>query len=412
MQVNIKYIDARGKEIEVKTLTQFIQLIKEKEIIDDTLLYDVEKRTWKKAGETEDYLTVVSKNITENEAKVSLPSPASNILMHDSSKDIYIEPSQNHSALVANRNKKISSILLLLSFLMLIIASALHYINLLEGVGFEIGYMGVNIILIALGATVINRLFLKKEYKDWLLVFSFLLFLVAGYRYGSILKEDFLLKKANREMIGLMESALRGENLSKKIHIGKSYGEITPAVELFNNLALRFQGIANEMAKDIPPDAVVENMLSKETFSNPRLLLDKQLKLKKLTAAIVKYEKQMLDEFDSVEQDLPRLNVPDEYKIVIMRTFSNEKSRIIHNIKSMFELKKQAFAEIGGLLGFLRKRQGQYWYQDNDIFFTSVADANKYNNYMAKIKALAVEEMTFREKFMSDSIKKVKKLRE
>ena len=34
------------------------------------------------------------------------------------------------------------------------------------------------------------------------------------------------------------------------------------------------------------------------------------------------------------------------------------------------------------------------------------------HDYMAKIKALAVEEMTFREKFKGDSIEKVKKLRE
>jgi len=61
-----------------------------------------------------------------------------------------------------------------------------------------------------------------------------------------------------------------------------------------------------------------------------------------------------------------------------------------------FKIKRALISEISDLVDFLKRKQGEYWVEGDQIFFVSQADAHIYNKHMWVIASLANKESYLR----------------
>lgn len=79
-------------------------------------------------------------------------------------------------------------------------------------------------------------------------------------------------------------------------------------------------------------------------------------------------------------------------------------------LSAYFKIQRVFIATAIQLLEFVKQRQGRFNRQGDQILFVSQAEANKYNEYLQRIQALALQESEWRNAQLSTSAKQLEQM--
>jgi len=120
------------------------------------------------------------------------------------------------------------------------------------------------------------------------------------------------------------------------------------------------------------------------------------VKLNEIRHILDRYEVLFKERCEKLGKEIPNLDMPENLKRSALEDYYRWKNSTLPNLLELLRIKKQLIFEISNLIDFLKRKQGKYWIEDNQLFFISQEDANIYNKHMWVIASLANKESYLR----------------
>lgn len=392
--MNFKFIDKDGKEVNISSLGSFIELVKSGQIEGETLLYDDKDSKWKKASEYEEFQSVLM-NLEQSRKESFSEISVSEVNTQHGGKKLAL----------------ISRLFILTALIVLSVASAKYYTNTTEGIAYKFGQMLGYSVLFAIVSYLIWQFIFKKREGGWFVLFSILFFLFSSYQAVTMLTEVRQAKIVAKEMSSSVKESIKdifsgqGYEAAAKSHPSQSYGKFEPLVGWFKNHLLiikqDYMNLNNAMEREH-----IEDLLDPKTLSNHYRISQARLKLRKLNKFIDDYE-QLIEKrsIDAIKQ-INNLRLEDTVKKKALDGFYKGKKERDKYFQEYFIIERAFLAEVDNLLNFLISRSGKYWFENDQIVFTSDNDANRYNIHTQKIYRLAEEESKWLDKYQAAILSK------
>jgi hypothetical protein len=401
--MHFKFINQEGKEINIDSLTTFIELIKNKQITSDTLLYDDKNSIWKKAVEFEEFQAVIINIKQKEDEEISTPITPENLL------NVPIQEKEKPK----NKFSAVTVAIFFISVVMLLLAIVTYYPN--KGEGFVYMFMlilGESFFLILVSYFIWNT-FLGKKKGTGLLCFSIIFFLLASYHSIKMFREVSTTKKSGKEMVSILKDAMSGKEIKQKDFDDKTYGQMAPILKLINDYLQQIQTDILNMNKEIE-EQQIHNMLSQQTLENPILLSKAQVRLQKVQGIINKYEILLRQRIEGLIEGLTerigKLDVSSNFKKEFLTGFNEKKDQGIQNLLEVFKIKKSFIYEMDNLLNFMKSKQGKYGFKGKQIMFVYQEDANEFNRHMQILTRLAAEETNLSSKVQNEGLTELRKI--
>lgn len=135
-----------------------------------------------------------------------------------------------------------------------------------------------------------------------------------------------------------------------------------------------------------------------ETLTDPILLSQSRLTLQKCKNILQSYEPQIKRLFNEIPQKLAQLDIGENVKQEAIVGYNKSKDKVLNDISEFFEIEYKIVATAEALMDFMKSKQGQVKYVNNQLLFDSQADANIYNSYIRDITKLAEAEIAWQKK--------------
>jgi len=210
-------------------------------------------------------------------------------------------------------------------------------------------------------------------------------------------KEMLVVKKMSDELISAWDNINRRQPVEQKKYKEGEYGSVTPLMQLLNDWAIATQEAFLKMTTEIQKCNLASTCKPK-TLTDPILLSQSQLRLQKFKNILQSYEPQIKRLFNEFPQKVAQLDVGENVKQEAIAGYNNSKDKALGDILEFFEIEYKIAAKAEALLDFMKSKQGQVKYVNNQLLFDSQADADIYNSYIRDITKLAEAEIAWQKK--------------
>jgi len=170
---------------------------------------------------------------------------------------------------------------------------------------------------------------------------------------------------------------------------------MSPILKHINSYLEQLQKDFIKMNKEIEQKDI-ESILTPQTLADPVDIMLAPVRLNEIRHILDRYEVLFKERCKRLSEEIPDLNLPDSSRKYALKDYYRWKNSTLPNLLELLRIKKQLISEISSLIDFLKRKQGKYWIEDNQLFFVSQADANIYNKHMWVIASLVNREAYLR----------------
>lgn len=247
----------------------------------------------------------------------------------------------------------------------------------------------------------------KKRKGAGLLLFAIAFLGIAIYQSQAMLREaedtKRLLSKAQSMMLKLMN----GELVDKSEISG--VGQYSTVLLVTHDFLSQAMGEFQALNTKIEASGL-ETMLSPATLANPRAIAEAIAKLESLGSLIDQTESRIISRYDEFPRTIDSADIPYNVKAEFKTGAENGIKRGKAALSEFFKIQRVFTATTIEMLDFMRQRQGRFTRQGDQIRFENQEDANKYNEYLQLIQALALQEAEWRNAQLSSSAKQLEQM--
>lgn len=208
--------------------------------------------------------------------------------------------------------------------------------------------------------------------------------------------------------------AATAENIDE-VQIGTvevpSSNKMAPFINWVNQSRERGAAILLDYSNSFPPD--IENTLTPENLSNIVFIRKSKADILQILNTIPSYKGRIKNHFETIEQELEKLDVNEELKTGALLGFRENMNSNIDSYYEYFEIQEAMLNEFLSLLSFMEDAFDTYEYDENgQIFFLYEHDIDKFNKLMASITNYVLLEQEWAQKVQRKELSTVKKLKE
>lgn len=259
-----------------------------------------------------------------------------------------------------------------------------------EQLGESIGETSVwGIIFLLLGWRSISRH--KKE-----IVLALIFCAITSYNSVNLLNKASDAKKAMRQIASVFNDLIADRQIPNSEKDNKSYGEMTPLVNILSNWTKEAQksrwAMSNELDK-----CNLECVLNPKTLTQSNLLSECQSNYEKADDILQKYDKEIRQQLSNFSTEIKNSNLSENLKTAVLSGFNKKKDEALKNILDIFEVRSAYISEAKNLLAFMKDKQTTYYFQNNRILFKSQEDADVFNSYVERLMSLSKQEASWGE---------------
>lgn len=270
-------------------------------------------------------------------------------------------------------------------------------------VGYLVGfYFWVPILVYVLWKSTFN-----KRKGIGLLLFGVAFLGISIYQSHAMLKEaedaKLLLSKAQAMMLKLMNGEL--VERSQISDVGQYSSVLLVMHDFISRTMSDFQTLNTKIET-----SGLETMLSPATLQSPRAITEAVVTLESLAAVIDQTETRLTSNYDEFPRVIDTADIPYNVRAVFKTGAEDGIQRGRAALTEYFKIQRTFIATAVDLLAFMRERQGRFTRQGDQILFDAQADADKYNEYLQLIQALALQESEWRNAQLSTSAKQLEKM--
>jgi len=204
-----------------------------------------------------------------------------------------------------------------------------------------------------------------------------------------------LIMLGQQTIITKFNDYVRHQKIKQKEFDYKTYGQMTPILAHINSYLIQFQKDFAKMDKEIEQKDIAD-ILAPQALADPVDIMLAAVKLNEIRHILDRYEVMFKKRSEKLAKEISGLNIPDSSRKYALRDYYQWKNSTLPNLMEFFKIKKALISEISELVDFLKRKQGEYWVEGNQIFFLSQADANIYNKHMRRIASLVNKEAYLR----------------
>jgi len=234
---------------------------------------------------------------------------------------------------------------------------------------------------------------LKKKKTMVFLCLSIIVLIILSQQ--TILRETCVTKNTTKTLFSIFNDYVRNQKIKQKEFDYKTYGQMSPILKHINSYLIQLQKDFAKMDKEIEQKDI-ESILAPQTLADPVDIMLAPVKLNEIRHILDRYEVLFKERCEKLGKEIPDLNLPDSSRKYALKDYYRWKNSTLPNLLEFFKIKRALISEISDLVDFLKRKQGEYWVEGDQIFFVSQADAHIYNKHMWVIASLANKESYLR----------------
>lgn len=215
-----------------------------------------------------------------------------------------------------------------------------------------------------------------------------------------------------KEIAGAIQKDLK-DSLATGMSEGKrlegNFGEITPIVEILNDLRSEVAMIQKEFKAEID-QYDFENLFTPENITNSenisRLKDDLNVTISKLNGLIIKYKELQ----DGVATRLEQADISPSLKDSVLKGFYSKKSASDPIFNAFMKNEVAIYQKLIDILTFFEERQGEFKVIDKMPYFFSEPDSKAFNDLITSMQSLGAERDRLAQKMIEQQSESIQML--
>jgi hypothetical protein len=394
--MSLKFHDYNGTEVQVADSAAFVEMVRTKRILPDTLLFDDETGLWKRAIDYPEYHSASSGSQT-----ATAPSYGAPVLSGLAS---FGQPDEEE------REGRVWPLTLAVALLlggMVVVALTL------------VGYSGSPVealtrLLVVLGgamaAAVISLLvwlLLLRNRKDMgLLFFSCSFLVVALGHYALTAREARSRKQAVEQMGATMTELMSGNRVEASKIDREIYGSSAAMVKIMSEYSVQISADFGEM-KDELEALHLDRVLTSETLQDVVHIDAGRERIQSMLEILDRYQDRLRTRQADVPSRVAASDMSESEKRSFMSGFNQSSSAGDRQLAEFFDIERALAHKTDETLDFVRSRSGRYRTVGSAIRFASRQDIEQYNSYLQEIVVLAEQEAQWQARARDASVRRL-----
>ncbi|MDP4087877.1 MAG: hypothetical protein Q8930_01250 [Bacillota bacterium] len=261
----------------------------------------------------------------------------------------------------------------------------------------------INILIIVIIILLSNRVFRKKAL---LVVLSaiYLMFSISttAVAFGSYVNDNNMNNAAVEKLTSMCNAVANGEDISAEDFVKSEYGSMTPLLNLTKDYFIKNKKLQIDMNNAIA-SLDYEHILDANTLSSSENINNAKKRISDSLKVWDRCETELNDNVMNFNSSLSAMKLPPTFKAEFMDAFKASQDKHSDNMSIFFKLERDISTKLNSIMDFMLSISGNYKVQDGKISFYSVADLNKYNEYIADFQSLVQKESDVKEE-VTDSL--------